>query len=510
MIISSVKILLLFIVLYCGGCSIIPTSMGPFPEKQLVVVNGKGELLKPEGNTFGGKFTSLFELDNKIKLEDEYNYLEKAAEGIFEQLNNGKDVTLFIHGGMNTQFDSMERTHALLSMAEMNQSLPYFVFINWQSSLVSSYRDRLFAIREGKDFRSRGLFKNVMTKITSPFYLVSDTVTGVARAPVTVERQLATFVSNQSLVSSKSSDYNLAQKEFESTRKRNLPNVTIVENKESDPARTIPSILLSWARLVTTPFVDAYGTHAWDIMQRRTTILFNREIDIEDNDVVTDKRVHGPLYKFGLALLKSSERKSTEKDIKRGKFSLIGHSMGAILGVEFLKRFPDVHFDRIVFMAAACRVRDFTETIFPYLAIPQNKDTLFYNLTLHPQAETREFNSLWLGPEGSLLVWIDQWFDRPDSVLDRTAGRYVNLGMNARYLDKEIDRIQSQRTKNNIESDCDKIDISNRIFFKTFPYQKGFNPTVPMTHGSFDEFHFWEENFWKEPEVKADPKSGTR
>ena len=76
--------------------------------------------------------------------------------------------------------------------------------------------------------------------------------------------------------------------------------------------------------------------------------------------------------------------------------------------------------------------------------------------------------------------------DRPDSLLDRTAGRYVNLGMNARYLDGEIEKIESLRKGSN---------MSERLFFKVFPYRKGCEPGVPMTHGSFDDFHFWEESF---------------
>ncbi|MCI5146915.1 MAG: hypothetical protein D3923_15680 [Candidatus Electrothrix sp. AR3] len=104
---------------------------------------------------------------------------------------------------------------------------------------------------------------------------------------------------------------------------------------------------------------------------------------------------------------------------------------------------------------------------------------------LHPQAETRESNLYGIGPVGSLLIWLDQWFEKPHSVLDRSAGRYTNLGLNGHYLINSMEKYAH-------------ADIKNRSYFKVFPYHYGSNPDVPMEHGSFDDFLFWEEKFWTE------------
>ena len=66
------------------------------------------------------------------------------------------------------------------------------------------------------------------------------------------------------------------------------------------------------------------------------------------------------------------------------RFVLVGHSMGAILSAELLRLFPEIPFDHIVFMGAACPIRDLDEKVFPYLAHPKNRDAKFYNLVHQP------------------------------------------------------------------------------------------------------------------------------
>ncbi|MCI5123513.1 MAG: hypothetical protein D3925_03315 [Candidatus Electrothrix sp. AR5] len=177
------------------------------------------------------------------------------------------------------------------------------------------------------------------------------------------------------------------------------------------------------------------------------------------------------------------------KNFKKGKLILIGHSMGTILAAEMLRLFPELPFDDIIFMAAACSVKDLTDKIIPYLAYRDNHKINFYNLMLHPQAETRESNLFGIGPVGSLLVWIDQWFEKPDTVLDRTAGRLTNIGLNAHYIGNTLKKA----------GETSQGDVKSRFHLKVFPYRsKMEEEDVPMEHGSFDDFCFWQENFWKE------------
>ncbi|WP_446011739.1 hypothetical protein [Candidatus Electrothrix sp.] len=192
-----VPLLFLLILLSTTGCTVIPHKLGPFPEKQLIVTDGKGDMLKPFGNISREKnlYSSILELKHPIRCsQDKKDYLKKSAEEIAKQLGAGKDVVIYLHGGMNVQVKALKRAQDLLNYTkEHKQDAPYFVFINWQSSLYSSYRDRLFAIREGKDYRTYDGTTSLLKELPNDlaglfFYLPADLLTGVARSPLSLER----------------------------------------------------------------------------------------------------------------------------------------------------------------------------------------------------------------------------------------------------------------------------------------------------------------------------------
>ncbi|MCI5160718.1 MAG: hypothetical protein D3917_01580 [Candidatus Electrothrix sp. AX5] len=508
-------LIVMLLLICCVGCGIIPKKFGPFPEKQVFLMDGEGRLLKPIGNAYNQtRFTSLKSIGEEIPYEEERGYLNIAAQDIAEQLRVGKDVVVYFHGGMNTKIDSIKRSHRLMNLSNnKGDNTPHFVLFNWQSSLRSSYRDRLFSIREGMKYhRDRGGLYEWYNNIVGVSYFFSDLLAGVARAPVTLERQFVTFISNSSLVDlpsdideafgdqeeSNGSELPFNLKKLPEQVKAGQAETESRKNTLRDFRRTVPSTLTGPFRVVTTPIVDAFGVHAWDVMQRRTTLLFHRErfdsLKASKGEVPWEfgplNKELGPLYKFGEELTMPF---MNGKNFKKGKLILVGHSMGAILSAEFLRLFPGIPFDHIVFMGAACPIRDLDEKVFPYLAHPKNREAKFYNLVLHPLAETRESNLFGIGPVGSLLVWIDQWFEKPDSIIDRTSGRFTNIGFTQHFLGNSMGRFGKD------------AGVSERVVFKVFPYSKGSNPNAPMTHGSFDDFRFWEKRFWERPE---DPTEG--
>ena len=74
-------------------------------------------------------------------------------------------------------------------------------------------------------------------------------------------------------------------------------------------------------------------------------------------------------------------------------------------------------------------------------------------------------------------------------MLDRTAGRYTNIGLNSYYLLNSLKRYEP------------RANVKDRVYFKVFPYHDNYispSENIPMTHGSFGEFCFWKEEFWKE------------
>ncbi len=468
------------LMLALSGCGTMPKQLQDFPRDQVCVINGKGTLLEPVGNCSGDRYSSLKLMDQEIPRDDEGAYATNIANGVVAQLQAGREVVIYFHGGLNTQVGTMDRAHKLLSYAT-NQvdHAPHFVFVNWQSSLLSSYWDHLVSIREAKDYRLSSRFKRFMVGLTSPLYLLSDLLSGVARLPVTAERQSATFFNNLRL--GPTEDIKKASNGFACAQA--LTNVSSITDMGVSLRHAIPSTVLGPLRLVTVPLVDALGNPAWDVMQRRASILFNRDLIHEDRRMQEEgscflqPELHqrGPLFKLGVALEEALSRQT-----HTGRLVLVGHSMGAIIGAEFLRHFHGVPLDEVVFMAGACRVRDLAEGVFPYLV--DQPRTRFHNLVLHPQAETRESNLYHIAPEGSLLVWLDQMLDRPDTSSDRMAGRYVNLGMNANYLEEAAQRLDPA--------------LPGRISIKVFPYLSGSELVAPMKHGDFGRFNFWEERFW--------------
>src|SRR5699024_8620932 len=92
---------------------------------------------------------------------------------------------------------------------------------------------------------------------------------------------------------------------------------------------------------------------------------------------------------------------------------------------ELIRRFPQPDYSNIVYMGAACSIRDFERCVIPYLT--KHKSTRFYDLCLHPMAEDMEAHAWDLPPRGSLLVWIDNFLADPQTSKDWTLGRWENV-----------------------------------------------------------------------------------
>ncbi len=152
--------------------------------------------------------------------------------------------------------------------------------------------------------------------------------------------------------------------------------------------------------------------------------------------------------------------------------------MGAIILNNALRHFPQLHVKNIVYMAAACSLDDYQDTIFPYMMNPAHRETRIYHLTLQERAEFLERHWPWfeVAPRGSLLVWIDNFLEDPRYRLDRTAGRIFNLL-------REVDRTPAE--------------IRDRVHIKAFDFGSAVEKCHPQTHGGFDNVPFWKPEYWQ-------------
>jgi pimeloyl-ACP methyl ester carboxylesterase len=160
--------------------------------------------------------------------------------------------------------------------------------------------------------------------------------------------------------------------------------------------------------------------------------------------------------------------------------TIIGHSMGTIVASEAVRTHPRLPISSIVFMAGAASMREFEIGVLPYLEL--HHETRFYNLTLHPIAERREFYLAHLAPDGSLLEWIDGYLSAPETELDRVIGKWDNIIMGTRIIPDSV---------------------RGQIQLKAFGYRDGLgygkHHLEPSRHGDFDDpgVPFWECSFWQ-------------
>jgi len=376
----------------------------------------------------------------------------------------------------------------------------YPIFINWQSSLFSSYGDHLVNVRQGESWDNWGW-------ILTPFYFVSDVARAAARAPVVWYYQLRNDAENHKWITTE------AQAEVGHVAE---DLARIYETAKPPDDRTAPDVLRfafdhdehyaqvdrrgNWeqglaaatglltvpTKMVSSMFIDAFGKSAWDVMLRRTHMLYHTEREFLHSEVVVGESESKPPRSRidadgALAVFLRRLQQTIEDPAHGGRdtwdITLVGHSMGTIVLSNMLRDFGALPFNHIVYMAAAVTVREYEDSLFPYLS--RNADAQVYHLMLHQKAEAFErfdpgIPYVDLPPRGSLLVWIDDFLSAPSTPLDRTLGRFDNFVVAAHDIPGRF---------------------RGRIHAKAFGVGSGVK--APQKHGDFTtRFKFWKSACW--------------
>jgi pimeloyl-ACP methyl ester carboxylesterase len=486
--IPAVCVLIALWMIALPGCS----SIKQVPTEHIVMINGRGNPVDPTGNIGcadeppcnGSHYwlTSYPEMQR-----DRYDtYLSALFDEMKREvplINGKKQLLIFIHGGLNTQVGTIERA------ADLRQPIKdggyYPIFINWQSSLFSSYFDHLLHIRKGEDFDWKGI-------PFAPFYLLSDVSRSIARAPVVWSFLFWNDIGSIPFV--RSEDVTDAARIARDVTSEGVIDLTAGDDKREWREKFLSGF--SWVvtlptKIVLAPIIDAFGKSAWDVMVRRTGLLFHTDGDFStESQVAKDAhanrgfqhvQAHGGLSVF---MRRLQEEIARNGGAEAWDITLVGHSMGTIVLNTIVQDFgisPSgaMPFNRIIFMAGAATLKDYEASIFPYLM--KNRNAQFYHLTLHPQAEIRD---RWefvpyadLPPRGSLLVWVDDFLANPGTPHDRTVGSYSNLMVGLHNTPDELRR---------------------RIHIKAFHAGASVEETDPQHHGQFSApFKFWKRECWE-------------
>jgi hypothetical protein len=410
-------------------------------------------------------------------------FLHQMMDGV---RNSGRTAILIrIHGGRTAINEALDASvWQLDSMMADTKSHYYPLFVNWESTDLSSYGEHVEYVRQGQRYDTffQGPF-------LAPMYFVADLGFGLAHFPIAAGYELSQYFFPPTAAHVREKEQAIRQLQLALPRNAmgarvgqvSIDTGSYYRGKAEVVEDVGKTLLLLPFKTVATYVIQAAGPEDFANMRRRTSTMFRNptEFRAEASDAG-----YAPPSGAMSAFLDSLESlvKSGPAAGKNYTITLIGHSMGAIPAGEIVRTHPHLPFDNIVFMASASTMREFELGILPYLE--SHRSTQFYNLTLHRLAEIREQEVADLVPRGSLLSWLDGYLTEPETDMDRVIGRYDNIILATHMFPDSV---------------------RGQVHIKEFGYHDpkfNYGPDFkPYKHGQFldREIPFWRCEFWVAP-----------
>jgi pimeloyl-ACP methyl ester carboxylesterase len=477
--------------LFLCGCA---TSFKWTPEHTLVF-GSNGRPRVPLSQQFGA-----LQKDLREESEDEYR---AHLDLIFDTIRvtpppakcpdteqpGVKRVLVYVHGGLINYGPALTSVTRMLEQPDDGRRIQdcfYPVFVNWRSSLVSTYSDHLFAIRQGRR-------QPAVARLTSPLAFADDLFNlpfgflgasgelvsrgeGAIDPSLPADQTCGTDAMTEAVPREhpQVETYKGAQQAIQkdAARSQQLRNGICrrpAARGVRDYAQRIPFFVF---KPVTASIIDTFGEPAARIMNRRTEVIF------EPEGCLRRATPAERLQCRDWSLTQFFRRLTDEATANGWEVTLVGHSMGTIVVNEALRRFPRLNARNVVYMAAALTIEDYEDANLRgpdggYLGA--HPDTRFYHLTLHRLAEVRERQWMDAVPRGSLLQWLDAFINRPIHERQLTAGRALNIVPTLLDLPEGV---------------------VDRVHIKEFDYGEKL-PCHPQQHGEFNDMLFWRRAFWE-------------
>ncbi|HEY1921471.1 MAG TPA: hypothetical protein VGG44_01800 [Tepidisphaeraceae bacterium] len=483
---------------------------------------------------------------------DQFNDILNNMQTSLAGKSNPK-VILYVHGGLNTPSEAIDVAQQHLGDITKEDPSCYPIFVIWDSGLLDTYREHLFDVRQGRnnsetrawgwvdwpvylvsDFlvaiaRAPTVWFQQGTTDSDAFVAGVDSIfshdrtqdaleksktgAGPATRPDDSGQRADLWLERKDEVNAAAFYLVLNRLYYEDSRHaatRPTTQISIsIGVDHAEPADWVGKGVIYFVflpfKLIFAPIIDGLGTPAWREMGRRAQAIVDGSSDFavsantksKDIDAYVDRGTDGGLDLF-VSELADRARPAKLGAPPKWQITLIAHSAGTVVLNEVLRHqiqrelkagTPSLPVQNIVYMAAACSIRDFTESVIPFMQLRKHENVKFYNLTLHPSAEMLEAEAWELAPRGSLLCWIDDFLTSPQNPLDRTLGRWDNI-VQTPYVFPES--------------------LRGRVSIKAFALERPNAPTTqpilePQEHGDFTESPFWDPNFWK-PAAALNPK----
>ncbi len=422
-------------------------------------------------------------------------------------------LLVHVHGGRTTWKGGAELADDLITvMGEdgrralatrgegVSEDWSYPIFVQWNSGDISTAKDRLLFLRQGKHLP-------VLGPVSSPVILSHDLVRGIARLPRSLAYQVLrdanvalSVATGRPALGSISGAESLVADLSESGM--GVPKYDV---REAQYERS--RITHGWRFLVyfvTQPtkigfqlLLEGLGQGAWDEMRRRAHSLVWKPGTFESTDQADP--IAAWFSGENEPQLQPEEANGALPELYRKigqlgrpvELILVGHSMGTIALNDSLRCLtevvknatPRLDVVRIIYMAPACSSIEAADALVPLLeqsrdrrsALEEHQEregadlpalTQFHYLALHPIAEADETNIGDLVPRGSLLEWIDVYYTNPATVPERVFGKWSNA----------------------IPALPLFASVASQVQFKAFDVKGG---SFPQKHGQFHEIPFW-------------------
>jgi hypothetical protein len=438
-------------------------------------------------------------------------------------------ILIYVNGGLNSL--RTVRKQAANQLPCMIRDGYFPVFLVWQTGAFDTYFEQITRVRNGE-------LKNNL-QVSFPLYLAGDVGEGIIRSPITLWNSVIRYWESTANVEPQYEVGDDIEKAKDPEKYPLYRNVTFEEPHEKEgnlAARELLHGLGMPVRLATAPILDAMGKTAWENMVRRTRTtvrtVWEHQTELRGKDFAEQVRCFprgtGVFAKFFQALQQYSKGPTTSDGgtlyayddcgIYRGQvagkkefsLTLIGHSMGTIVLNELIPSFSGLPYENIVYMAAVSSIRDFQKSVPWVLRLkmmrgrnssPGQCPVNFHSLMLNPIAEARERTFKGLLLSGSLLEWIDDIYQEPKTMLDRTFGMWRNLRPALHVFGGEQRRCMSFRVFGFKNVDKDRQPGGGQ-FCDPEKHEIGH----PQLHGAFNDGDkcFWQERFWgAKPKTKA-------
>ncbi len=272
---------LLLAALSLGGCSRYVSSP---PLTHIIMASKRGEPIDPRNYKPFPKSAGSYDhyIDNVFA--DLVKFCARKREeqgGKPSEEKKNCQMLMFFHGGLNTKKGTVQRA---VDLDETIDRAGYYpLFVNWSSSLWSTWWDHLAYVHKG-----------IYTKYTVPFFpyvLAADEVRSIARAPEAWTAELRHAFPPQEAAGAGAL---AAYRDLVRNPAANKIDVNDLLNKDASKDKVLiddrdwadrwlpkASLVLTLVPKILSPplLVQAAGTGAWDVLERRTALLFRTEAE---------------------------------------------------------------------------------------------------------------------------------------------------------------------------------------------------------------------------------------